>query len=331
MGRLLHPDNPDSLASGAGHGALAHALAPALQSHCAGRLSDISWFRSDWQRGGASTGYATWACEDGSKRDVVVKLPIGPVEHRFLVGLANTDAPTPRVIAEGHEIAGYDLAWAVMERLPGSPMARTLTKEHFQEIADAAACFHKHALDLCPVDKPATEPDWEATLARSREATKTARLNHASHWNDLIHKTQKILSRLLPLWLARDTRCWRHGDLHPGNAMHRPEGSPWGPAGCVLLDLAEVRAGHWVEDAIYLEHLHWSRPEALDGVKCVSLLAKARRAQGLDTSDDYPTLANIRRVLYAAAAPANMRQEGSAAHLDASLHTLERLLPVVAK
>lgn len=331
MGRSLHPDNPDSHTSGVGHGALAFALGPSLQSHCAGRLADISWFRSDWQRGGASTGYSTWTCDDGSKRDVVVKLPIGPVEHRFLVGLAQTDAPTPRVIAEGHEIGGYDLAWAVMERLPGSPMARTLAKEHFQELADAAACFHKHALELCPVDKAATEPDWEATLARSREATKTARLNHASHWNDLIHKTQKVLSRLLPLWLSRDTGCWRHGDLHPGNAMHRPEGSPWGPPGCILLDLAEVRAGHWVEDAIYLEHLHWSRPEALDGVKCVSLLAKARRAQGLDTSDDYPTLANIRRVLYAAAAPANMRQEGSAAHLDASLHTLERLLPVVAK
>lgn len=331
MSRSLHPDNPDSHASGVGQGALAVSLAPALRDHCGGRLGDIAWFRSDWQRGGASTGYAEWTCDDGSRREVVVKLPIGPVEHRFLVGLANSDAPTPRVIAEGHEIAGYDLAWAVMERLPGSPMARTLDKEHFREIADAAASFHKHALDLCPVDKPAVEPDWEALLSKSRDATKTVRLDHAGHWNDLIHKVQKALSKFLPVWLARDTRCWRHGDLHPGNAMHRPEGSPWGPPGCVLLDLAEVRAGHWVEDAIYLEHLHWSRPEALDGVKCVSLLAKARRARGLDTSDDYPTLANIRRVLYAAAAPANIRQEGSAAHLDASLHTLERLLPVVAR
>ncbi len=330
MSRPLSPDSPD-LPNGASGAALASALGPALVQHCDGRLSDIAWFRSDWQRGGAGTGYATWTFDDGSKRDVVVKLPIGPTEHRFLVGLAKTDAPTPRIVAEGSEIAGYDLAWAVMERCPGSPMARSLTKEHFQELCDAAARFYKHALDVCPVDKPAPEPDWAAALTKSREATKNARLNHASHWNDLIHKVQKCLDRFLPTWLARAVTGWRHGDLHPGNAMHRPEGSPWGPAGCVLLDLAEVRPGHWVEDAIYLEHLHWSRPEALDGVKCVSLLAKARRAVGLDTSDDYPTLANIRRVLYAATAPANIRQEGSSAHLDASLKTLERLLPVVSK
>ena len=50
----------------------------------------------------------------------------------------------------------------------------------------------------------------------------------------------------------------------------------------VLIDLAEVRPGHWVEDAVYLERLHWARPERLKGRNPVKLLAAARRRLGLE-------------------------------------------------
>ena len=81
---------------------LAHALEPALRDACDGRLGPVRWFRTDWQRGGAATGFSTFRYDgEETPRDVVVKLPIGPTEHRTLVELGKTDAPTPRVAADG--------------------------------------------------------------------------------------------------------------------------------------------------------------------------------------------------------------------------------------
>lgn len=322
------------LPGGGSGSALASALAPALLDACAGRLSPIAWFRADWQRGGAGTGYAAWTFDDGSTRDVVVKLPVGPVERRFTVGLSETDAPSPRVVAHGMELGGYDLAWLVMERLPGDPLAAALHKEVFQELAEACAAFHHRAGELWPIGpdaRRAADPDWGALIETARAAAKDSHIPHYAQWNDALKHTQKALPRLLAAWTARPINTWRHGDLHAGNAMRRPDGSPWGTPGCVLLDFAEVQPGHWVEDAVYLERMHWGRKDALDGVKPVSLLAKARRARGLDTEGDYGALANIRRVLTAASIPAFLDREGTPSHLNASLETLERLLPVVGK
>ncbi|MCX5659956.1 MAG: hypothetical protein NTW19_09575 [Planctomycetota bacterium] len=50
-------------------------LEPALRQTCGGRLSEVNWFRTDWQRGGALTGYATYRDDDGQPQPVVVKLP----------------------------------------------------------------------------------------------------------------------------------------------------------------------------------------------------------------------------------------------------------------
>lgn len=306
-------------------------LGPVLREQCGGRLSEVSWFRSDWQRGGAATGYATYTGDDSAEHEVVVKLPVGPVEHRFSVALSRTDAPTPRVLADGDAVGGYDLAWLVLERLPGGPLPPEVGKAGLQELAEAAARLQQRACECEPPGKPHAEPDWEALLGRARETVKQSNLQSAGQWNDLIHKLQRALPRILPAWTGRAINTWRHGDLHPGNAMRREDGSCFGPAGCVLIDLGEMRPGHWVEDAVYLEHLYWRKPELLEGAKCVSLLARARKALGLDTSDDYPALANIRRVLYAASAPATLLQDGSGAHLAAAQATLERLLPVVTK
>ena len=93
-----------------------------------------------------------------------------------------------------------------------------------------------------------------------------------------------------------------------------------------LIDLAEVHAGHWVEDAVYLERLLWARPERLKSHKPVKAIAKARKAHGLDVDKDYPRLAMIRRALLAATAPKFIKSEGSPAHLAACLNWLETSL-----
>ncbi len=317
---------------------LAAALAPALREACGGRLTEIQWFRSDWQRGGAATGYARYRHDDG-EREVVVKLPVGPTEHRFTTALAGTEAPTPRVAAHGLELGGYDLAWLVLERLPGDPLSASMHREVFAELCAACAAFQKHAGDAFPIDGAAAragEMDWEALVDKARHAVKDSRIPNNGKWNDLLKHAQRVLPKLLSAWKARAVNSWRHGDLHPGNAMRRPVGSEWGEECCVLLDLAEVQAGHWVEDAVYLERMQWGRvaPDGkplLEGIKTVSLFAKARKALGLACDDDYGTLANVRRALTAATVPAFLDREGSPAHLEAARDTLDRMLHIVGK
>ncbi len=325
---------------------LAHALEPALLEACAGRLaSPIRWFRTDWQRGGAATGFSTFKYDGEDRpRDVVVKLPIGPTEHRTLVDLASTDAPTPRVAADGWELGSYDVGWVVMERFPGAPLSMATSgvpadapaherlKSNFEELAAAAAVYYKCAEEVWPIDPSRIQHiDWSRLIEQARDAVKVSHIGHESTWVDALKKVDRALPSLLARWDARPITTWKHGDLHAGNAMRRPEGSPWGQPCCVLLDFAEVSPGHWVEDAVYMERLHWAHMELLNGVKPVSILARARKAVGLDNGEDYGELANIRRVLVAASAPAFLRTDGNPRYLDAALGIVERLTPVVAK
>ncbi len=62
--------------------------------------------------------------------------------------------------------------------------------------------------------------------------------------------------------------------------MHRQvAGGPVdGRHGCVLVDLALVHPGHWVEDALYLERQYWGHSDLLKGVKPASELARLRQA-----------------------------------------------------
>lgn len=313
---------------------LGPALEPGLIHACEGRLTDVHWFRTDWQIGGAATAYARYAVEpDEAPRDVVIKLPVGPREYRFLTRLCETDAPTPRVAQHGAELGGYDFAWVVMERLPGNPPAGRLSKEVFEQLAEAAAKFYLHCGRCWPLELPPAPPDWDTLLTRARDALRdNPDIPHCQEWQKAVKHAHRSLPSLIATWSSRAINTWRHGDLHLGNCMFRPENSPWrAAAGCVLFDLAEAQSGHWVEDAVYLERLYWGRPEALDGVKPVSLLARARRNVGLDTSDDYAGLANVRRVLMASTSPAFLKHEGRSAHLNAALEVLERLLPQVTK
>jgi hypothetical protein len=308
---------------------LASQLAPALREACDGRLSDIRWFRADWQRGGAATGYADFTFDDGP-REVVIKLPVGPVEHRFTTALGATDAPTPRIAASGMELGGYDLAWLVIERLPGEPLSRGAEAKVIRGVLEAAAVFQMRAGERWAPEGRGPQAPWEELVARAREAVKANPIPEQQRWNEALKKVQRALPVMLERWEARPIDAWCHGDLHLGNAMVRPEGSQWGGAGCVLLDLAEIHPGSWVEDAVYLERIYWGRSDALHGVKPVSTLARARRKLGLENGEHYNEIADLRRVLTAACAPAFLHREGAPAYLHAALETIERLLPAAA-
>jgi hypothetical protein len=90
-----------------------------------------------------------------------------------------------------------------------------------------------------------------------------------------------------------------------------------------LIDLAEVHAGHWIEDAVYLERQLWARPERLKAHKPVREIAAARKRLGLSVDADYARLAMARRALLAATAPRFLKSEGHPAYLDACLGWLE--------
>lgn len=315
-----------------GH-ALASSLGPALVENCRGHLSSPEWFRSTWQHGGAATGFARWTDESGAETEVLVKLPVGPVEYRWTTQLSGaTDnghaQPTARVVACGTSLAGYDLAWLIVERLDGHTLSHGWCKEALDDLLKCAAHMQARAAAGVPVGGAPPSPDWGRLVARAREVARTSELPEAQHWNEVEKRVQKYLPRLAARWDARPIDSWCHGDLHPGNAMRRKPGGAEAP--CVLIDLALVHAGNWVEDAVYLERQFWGRPDQLFGVHPISVLAKHRRDLGLPTTGDYGALANIRRVLMAACAPVYLVREGHPKYLHAALETLDRLLPQVS-
>jgi len=148
-------------------------------------------------------------------------------------------------------------------------------------------------------------------------------------WNEALKSVQRIIARLVDRWNARPINAWCHGDLHPGNAMRRGRASPG--EGCVLIDLALVHPGHWVEDAVYLERLYWAKPELLCGAKPVSAIARHLREAGRIGPEDYSGLANIRRCLMAATVPLYLEHEGHPKYVHAALEVLERVLPLLPK
>ncbi len=332
--------------SSAAPNSLAAALEPKLIDACKGRLSRIEWFKSDWQAGGASTGRATFTHPSGAAAPVVVKLPVGPSEHRWTValggGLVNDHGPadpnsqplcdcTPRVLASGTEVGGYDLGWLVIEKLEGTPKRANPSEHDIRGLLSAAAAFYRAAAQARAINdhEPPSPKDWETLIAKGREIIHQHGIGEEQRWNQAIKATQRMLPRLIQRWLARPINTWCHGDLHFGNAMRRPNAPKDLP--CVLIDLALVHPGHWIEDAVYLERLYWAKPELLCGIKPVSEVARLKREQGTLGQEDYATLANIRRILMAASVPAFLLHEGHPKYVHAALEHLERLLPLVGR
>lgn len=352
----VHPPNRPKADLSDSH-SLSVALEPVLREACGGRLGEVEWFQSAWQRSGAATGFSRYRLNDQTTIDVMVKMPVGPVELRWTSTLGAADhaawdgpeaihKPTPRVVACGAELGGYDLGWMVVERLNGQLLSTKLDAEAVMDLLRTAADFHEAAARARPaIDEVPRATPWEEHIAKSREATKVGGIAESQHWNDSLKRVQKALPVLTARWSGRVMNTWCHGDLHPGNAMHRGlaeaaaggEGREVaaGPAvvrhGCVLVDMALVHPGHWVEDALYLERQYWGHAELLHGVKPVTALAKIRRERGQATDDHYAELALVRRVLMAACAPAFVEREGNPKYLHAALELIDQTLPQVIR
>jgi hypothetical protein len=240
------------------------------------------------------------------------------------------------VIASGLDLGGYDLAWIITERLQGPTLSSNLSEQSLLDLIAAAADFQAAALKAAPIsDRPPT-PHWEKALDHAREVCKTHAIPESQHWNDTIKKVQRHLPALSARWDTRPINAWCHGDLHPGNALRRAnpdstDNDPTTKRPCVLIDLALVHPGHWIEDALYLERQFWGHEPLLHGIKPLSALAKCRRERGLPTDDHYPDFANIRRVLTAACAPSLIEREGNPKYLHAALDLIDRLLPQAVK
>ncbi|MFG0306538.1 MAG: phosphotransferase family protein [Phycisphaerales bacterium JB040] len=318
---------------------LAQSLAPVLRDQCAGHLGPINWFKATWQHGGASTGFAEWTCKDGSVIDCVVKLPVGYTEYHWTKRLGLTacndwhsssaeSIPTPRVLAAGFELGSYDFAWIVMEKFKGLPTSHTPTPQSVWELFETCAEFQAAAITLAPLepDRTPSPPDWAALIDRGLKALEDNDIEHSRRWVAALHHTKDRLDDLTHEWDQREINSWCHHDLHGGNAMRRAARN--GSNGrTVLIDLAMVQPGHWLEDALYLERLAWGHEsELLQGIDPLATLAKARAFIGLPVGDDHERLATIRRTLMAASTPAYLRTEGSPAYLRAALRHLEHAL-----
>jgi len=304
---------------------LATMLAPVLSEVCEDRLGEISWFKADWQRGGAATGLSTYRRDDGTETPVVLKLPVVQRELTWIVRLQDPDDPdpvVPRLYASGSTLGGYDLTWVVIERFPYGPLGLKWHDDHLTRIAEAAARFQARACRFTVDREPLAEP-WDKLLRDAVESVKINALANDQRWATALKTLRSNLDAILTEWDARDTRQWLHGDLHLANAMSR-HGMESGSVS--LIDLAEVRPGHWIEDAIYLERQLWVRPERLEHRKPVKEIAEARKRLGMPVEPAYPRLAMIRRALLAATAPAFLRTEGHPRHLEACLDWLERAL-----
>jgi hypothetical protein len=305
---------------------LAASLAPVLVEACADRLSPITWYRADWQRGGAATGTAEFRLEDGSTAKVVVKLPVVPRERLWISRLQDdagaADAVAPRLHASGDALGGYDLAWMVIERVPHGPLGARWHHDHTARIAEAAARFHARAAAF-PVDQAARVEPWEELVEGARQSLRDNELPQQKRWRTAVKTLRSRLGSIVEQWEARNSVQWLHGDLHLANAMSRVSMES-GPV--CLVDYGEVRAGHWVEDAVFLERQLWARPGRLKENKPVKELAAARRRLGLTVEDDYHRLAMIRRALMAGTAPNFLKSEGDPRHLKACLDWLERAL-----
>lgn len=313
---------------------LVHALMPALKDACEGRLSEISFFRSEWQRGGGSTAFAQYITPEGKSIPVVIKLPVGYTEYRWTTALSRLQEQepspvTPRVIAAGTDLGDHHFAWLVIERLPGSPIAAALDEASVKSLLKSTARLQQlfEQIEPATIAARAKPVDYEKMIERSREAVKRSAIlspHDAQVWNNELYAVHKALPMMLNKWEHRQFIDWCHGDLHGGNALRRPDGT------IALIDLALVHSGHWIEDALYLERVYWARPGGLFGINVIKELAAHRRALGLHCDGDYGMLAAVRRVLTAACAPALIEREGNRLYLDAAMDMIRKHLPMAA-
>jgi hypothetical protein len=320
---LSIPAQPDSAGSQIAELPFGASLEPALHKACSGNLSQVNWFRTEWQRSGALTGNSTYRDESGSARPVVVKLPVLPNELLWLDRLQPFDGLVPRLYAGGRELGGHDIAWVVMERIAHGPIGAAWGGAKFDLFVEAAGRFYE-ASSSFPVDRKPPVVDWQSIIRGSRDGATRGQLAHAQRWKQALKQADRRLQQWTTDWQQRPQNHWCHGDLHLANALSRHE-APQGPV--VLIDFAAVHAGHWVEDAIYFEHLYWARGSALEGRKLCNLIARRRRHHGLEVDEHWPRFAALARALLAARVPGDLPLYGrDRGHQKAALEKLEDAL-----
>ncbi len=301
-------------------GPFGQMLEPVLRSVCEGRLSEISWFRTDWQRGGAATGHATFKDENGNDQPVVVKLPVPPCELQWMRVLQDVPDVVPKLYAGNDTLGGYDFAWLVMERLPHGPLSSAWNGNEFKLLIEAIGRFYK-AVESIPTNTEHKHRDWDAIHHHARKSVRAQGLPEATRWNKVLKKSHRKYKEWVAIWDDRPMSHWCHGDLHLANAMTRNE-PPNGPA--VLFDLAKVCVSHWVQDGVYLEHLYWGRPGELHGHKLCKELAHHRKEVGLPVDKGWSKLAEAKRALLAMSVPAVLDIDGNARYVNGALEVLER-------
>jgi hypothetical protein len=298
---------------------LASSLEPVLIKQTQNQIQDIHWFRTDWQRSGAATGFATWNDLDGETSDVVIKFPVVERELRWTRCMQDANGVAPKLYASGEQLNGYDLAWMVIERFPIGPLGKHWKISNIKRIADAAARFTNSA-SAFPIDQEGRREDWKSLLQTAKNSVRENHIQDEGNWKKLHSLLFKRLGGLLEQWRARRIDQWLHGDLHLANAMCR---SSEPEAEVSLIDLAEVHAGHWIEDAVYLERQLWGHKTRLKASKPIHAMAAARKKLGMRVDDNYNELVDIRRVLLAATAPAFMQSEGDPRYLASCLQQLQ--------
>lgn len=306
---------------------LVTALAPVLCEACDGRLNDISWFKADWQIGGAATATATYRLDDGVIAPVIVKLPVVQRELLWMRrlqpagGEEDTNLVVPRLYQSGDVVGGYDLAWVIIERFAHGPLGLKWHDDHLPRICDAAARFHAATGAQRVGDQKPRVENWPKLIEESRESVRINDLHEQQRWNTALKTLLGKLDVIVAEWDARPISHCVHGDLHIANAMSR-HGMNEGLVS--LIDLAEVRPGHWTEDAVYLERQFWARPERIERNNPVKLMSKCRKKLKLVVDETDARLAMIRRVLLAGTAPHFLKSEGHPVYLEACLNWLER-------
>ena len=295
---------------------IARSLEPDLRAACDGALGELSWVRMDWQHGGALTGISEFTDASGT-HPVFVKFPVPGRELRWTRFLQDTGGPLliPRLHASGSSLGYHDIAWLVLERLPGAPLGAHWVPGNLVNTARTAARMHAETSKV-PVDRPIHRDDWRMLLANTRKSLRVNRLSKHAEWEDLVKASEDCWDSVIELWRAREPIGWIHGDLHLANAMRRNDGST------CLVDLAEVRPGHWLEDALYLERMSWAHPDRVNMEDPVFAMMEAREHLGLENGRQVKKLAVARRILLAATTPAFLAHEGTQAHLNACLRVL---------
>jgi hypothetical protein len=292
----------------------------ALIEACQGRLSALRWFYTDWQHGGSLTAYAVY--HDDKDYDVFVKVPVGIGEKLWTHRLQGPANIVPHLFAHGDSLGELEFAWVVTERLPYGPLASAWGGQEFDLLIEAVGRFYTATADF-PVEGQCELRDWPAELDQARQTLRRMDFAESKRWAKVLKASQKKIKEYTAVWDERDVDFWCHGDMHLGNAMTRYT-APQGPA--ILIDMALVHRGNWVEDAIYFEQQYWGHEQALGGRKLGRQLAYERKRLGLPVSKQWSILADSYRALLAMTTPLTVQMRNDPAHMHAALSLLEKAI-----